>query len=704
VSKLQSNRLNIVHTSGSASPQRSFRSISTSNSTIELLERARGGENDAISSLFARLIPGLRRWARGRLPVFARELCDTQDIVQDTVLSALRRLDSFEVRHPGALLAYLRQATLHRITDEVRRAQRRPVAQELVDQIDEDAISPFDRLLGRVEVTRYESALERLRPDDKAAILCRVEHQSSYEEMAIALGKPSANAARVAVRRALMRLAEEMSHESGAKSDERKAPPPQRGSSSRVVIRSATAVADGAPVNWERLQAVVKSPSSRRQLQELRTLARVAEVQRSFAAEQELADHAGEPSRSLLPADTWGHLAIVEQIGQGTFGEVYRARDPFLKRDVALKLLRPLRRADAAGPALHEALALARVKDPNVVRVHGADVRDGRIGLWMELISGRDLEQVVKTRGPLSPSDAIAVALQICRALAAVHDVSLAHRDVTARNVVLEENGRAVLTDFGASQFLDSGVDVTLAGTPLYLAPELLDGGPGSIQGDIYAVGVLVYHLVTGEFPVHGESLETLREHHRTGRVQWLDQARDRVPEELVHVVNKALATNPANRFRDMRDMDAALTALLVSGPDLRQMKATAGNLIAFSEKARVALGSRWWLVDRIATRVIRLEAQLSATYLERDLQACDWSFELAPFLSAQEFDAESLVFLGLYPSGKVRSVSLAISTGASGSKATLVNPFCLLDPGRSDIGEHRVHCEIEVVGLPYPD
>lgn len=182
-------------------------------STVDLLTAARGGEAGAFDLLFERLVPGLRRWARGRLPVFARELCDTQDVVQDTVLNALRRMDSFEVRHPGALLAYLRQAVLHRICDEVRRSQRRPLMTELVDHPDEGAMSPLDRILSQHEIARYESALARLKPDDRAAILCRVEHQSSYEQMAIDLGKPSANAARVAVRRALMRLAEEMSHE-----------------------------------------------------------------------------------------------------------------------------------------------------------------------------------------------------------------------------------------------------------------------------------------------------------------------------------------------------------------------------------------------------------------------------------------------------------------------------------------------------------
>ncbi len=182
-------------------------------STRELLARAHSGDRDALDLLFARCLPPLRRWARGRLPMAARTVLDTQDLVQETVLHALSRLDHFEPRHEGALQAYLRQAVLNRIRDEARRVARRPASTELGDSMPSEAASPLDIAIGRQGVERYEAALERLRPADREAIVGRLEMQYDYQELAMILGKPNANAARVAVTRALARLLEHMDHE-----------------------------------------------------------------------------------------------------------------------------------------------------------------------------------------------------------------------------------------------------------------------------------------------------------------------------------------------------------------------------------------------------------------------------------------------------------------------------------------------------------
>ena len=178
-------------------------------STLELLARVRGGDRDALERLFARCLPPLRRWARGRLPSAARGALDTQDLVQDTILNSLRRLDHFESRHEGALQAYLRQAVLNRIRDEARKYSRRPAAAELTDSQPSESASPLDIAIGRQGVERYEAALQRLRPADREAIIGRLELQYDYQELATILGKPNANAARVAVTRALARLMEQ---------------------------------------------------------------------------------------------------------------------------------------------------------------------------------------------------------------------------------------------------------------------------------------------------------------------------------------------------------------------------------------------------------------------------------------------------------------------------------------------------------------
>jgi RNA polymerase sigma-70 factor (ECF subfamily) len=179
-------------------------------STEQLLNRARSGDSNALNEIFARCLPRLKRWASGRLPAYTRDLLDTDDLVQETVAQTLRHLDSFEARREGALQAYLRQAVMNRVRDQVRRVARRPVPQVLDSAHADEGASPLEQAIGREAVDRYERALDQLRPDDREAIIARVELGYSYEQLATAIGKPSADAARMAVSRAIMRLAEEM--------------------------------------------------------------------------------------------------------------------------------------------------------------------------------------------------------------------------------------------------------------------------------------------------------------------------------------------------------------------------------------------------------------------------------------------------------------------------------------------------------------
>jgi RNA polymerase sigma-70 factor (ECF subfamily) len=183
-------------------------------STLELVQRAKSGDRQALDRLFARSIPPLRRWASGRLPRWTRDLMDTDDLVQETVVRAVNRIDAFEPRHEGALQAYLRQAVMNRIRDEVRRRMRGPTVTELPDDTPDLNASPLDQAIGREAVDRYEAALARLRPEEREAIVARVEMDGTYEQVAQALGKPSPDAARMAVSRALLRLAEEMTRAS----------------------------------------------------------------------------------------------------------------------------------------------------------------------------------------------------------------------------------------------------------------------------------------------------------------------------------------------------------------------------------------------------------------------------------------------------------------------------------------------------------
>src|SRR5262245_15070739 len=181
-----------------------------SEATVSLLERAQNGDEDALNRLLERCLPPLRRWAHGRLPAYARDAQDTADLVQDTVISALRQLDRFDARREGALQAYLRQALHNRIVDLIRKRHRRPDGTALPANLADKGTSPRDQAIGAETMERYEAALLRLRDEDREAIIARVELQYSYEELAVALEKPTANAARVAVTRALQRLAKEI--------------------------------------------------------------------------------------------------------------------------------------------------------------------------------------------------------------------------------------------------------------------------------------------------------------------------------------------------------------------------------------------------------------------------------------------------------------------------------------------------------------
>ena len=179
-------------------------------STFHLIDRARAGDREALERLFARHLKPLQRWASGRLPGWARDLADTDDLVQDTLVQTFKRIEGFEPRGVGALQAYLRQAVLNRIRDELRRKGRRPEVTEL-DGLELDrAKSPLEQAIGQEAVDRYERALDRLKPEEREAIIARVEMGYSYEELAEALGKPTPDAARKAAQRALVRLAEEM--------------------------------------------------------------------------------------------------------------------------------------------------------------------------------------------------------------------------------------------------------------------------------------------------------------------------------------------------------------------------------------------------------------------------------------------------------------------------------------------------------------
>ena len=181
-------------------------------STRSLLDRAQTGDERALEEILARYLPRLMRWATGRLPRAARDIVDTGDVVQESLIKVVRTLGGIRDRNPGTFPAYLRKAVLNRLRDEVRRAARRPDLTDLDGTELDPSPSPLDVSIGHELATRYEVAFLRLSDSDRAVLFLKIEMGMDYREMADALDKPSADAARMAVNRAGLRLAEEMHH------------------------------------------------------------------------------------------------------------------------------------------------------------------------------------------------------------------------------------------------------------------------------------------------------------------------------------------------------------------------------------------------------------------------------------------------------------------------------------------------------------
>lgn len=326
------------------------------------------------------------------------------------------------------------------------------------------------------------------------------------------------------------------------------------------------AIMDGAPLDWDALGRSM--PDANDALRGLETLGRIAGAFRTHAWHVAQAhDVTPDPSsRPAAPSDepalfAWGHLIVRQRLGEGQFAEVYRAWDPTLHREVALKLARAP--ASLLAPRgwtttmLEEARLAARIRHPNVVTVHGADLHDGRAGIWTDLLTGRTLEQHLEREGPFGSEEAALIGRDLCRALTAVHGAGLVHGDVTTRNVMRQEDGTVVLFDFGAAT--DPGLGTSsIKGTPLAMAPERLRGAPPHSGADIYALGTLLYRIVSGTYAYEARTIDELRvQQEREAVIPLLDRC-PKAPEGLVRVVQHAMA--PAHlRYPTAAAMEAAL-------------------------------------------------------------------------------------------------------------------------------------------------
>lgn len=333
----------------------------------------------------------------------------------------------------------------------------------------------------------------------------------------------------------------------------------------QLVDDLAEAILDGTPVDWAAAEAGSES-TTRRLVRQLRLLAAVAELHRSASPGRSSVPQMPPLRLEPLPehAAMWGHLRLLERIGRGAFGEVYRAWDARLDREVALKLL-PADDGSAergAPSIIQEGRLLARVRHPNVVTIYGAEQMADQIGLWMEFVRGRTLEQILDEQKIVGTAEAAGIGIELCRAMSAVHGAGLLHRDIKTHNVMRADDGRILLMDFGTGRELDDEAASDLAGTPLYLAPEVLKGQQATVRSDIYSLGVLLYRLVTGSYPVQAGTVGGIRRAHDRGDRISVQAARSDVPSKLARIIERAIDPRPEGRYEHAEALAEDLAAL----------------------------------------------------------------------------------------------------------------------------------------------
>jgi tetratricopeptide (TPR) repeat protein len=376
----------------------------------------------------------------------------------------------------------------------------------------------------------------------------------------------------------------------------------------------AVAIAEGATVDWRIAESAAGSAEELAGVRALASIEAVAAAHRSWLTAGAFSPGLGDEDEETL--EHWAELEILERVGGGAFGDVYRARDPRLDRIVALKLLRTNAAMDQREEEiLGEARLLAQVRHPNIAVVHGAAAVGGRIGFWMEFLEGKNLAQLLREGGLFDERRSSEVGIALLRALAAVHSRGIVHGDVKAQNVMIENDGRIVLADFGVGRELDAieNGESCLSGTPLYLAPELFAGKSATPASDLYSLGVLLFHLTTGAFPVNGYSLEGLRSAHQQRGRRALLEARPGLDKQFATAVERALERDPLRRQAWAREIEGDLLDVLSRENEVaikksrhgRQLLIAAGT--AFLCLLGIAGAARW---DQIVARSHLYRAQ----------------------------------------------------------------------------------------------
>ena len=265
-----------------------------------------------------------------------------------------------------------------------------------------------------------------------------------------------------------------------------------------------------------------------------------------------------------------GRYKIQSLIGTGGMAAVYLAKDLILDRLVAIKVLRLDFRQndDAMRRFRREALSATQLTHPNIVGVYDVGQSQEMNYIVMEYVEGTDLKDYVRQKGALHPIEAVRIMMQIVSAIAAAHQNRIIHRDIKPQNILIDKEGNVKITDFGIAVALsDTSLTQTntLLGSVHYLSPEQARGGMATIQTDIYALGIVLYELLTGRVPFDGESPVSIALKHFQDPLPSVVNPKAMVPQSLENIVLKATAKDPMNRYRSCYEMFQDLKTCLDS-------------------------------------------------------------------------------------------------------------------------------------------
>jgi len=311
-----------------------------------------------------------------------------------------------------------------------------------------------------------------------------------------------------------------------------------------ILEQLADSLADDLVIDWQ--LATTIDDQSQQVIKNLAVLGQIAQLQGQTQAFSDPQANGQDQQAGFR----WGHLQVQDQLGSGVYGEVYRAHDEVLDRQVALKLLKPeIKSAVESMRFIEEAKRMARVRHPHVLAIHGADVHEGRSGFWADLIEGQTLDQR-PAEHTLNDEQLFMMCDQLSSGLAAIHRAGIIHGDIKPANLIRDERGNYLIMDFGAGERMSDDGNTVPAwqGTPLLMAPELILQQTTGPAADVYALGATLFKLATGNYPVPGQTLEEIRNGHLSGQSTRLQSNRPDLDKHLCALVDQMLLADPEQR------------------------------------------------------------------------------------------------------------------------------------------------------------